>query len=119
MRLRLPALIVGVDLGGRLVAMLSLRGLGRRYHHACVGEPQRYWELGTATEGMILGQITDEPIAMMRRRIGFPNPTPRPQWLSKYVEDVQVKTSSFGGRSVIVDNDESYWNDEDVILVWN
>ncbi|AMK24147.1 FAS1-like dehydratase domain-containing protein [Sphingobium sp. TKS] len=167
-----------------------------------------------ATEGMILGQITDESVAMMRRRIGFPNPTLRPGWLdkphniyasydafrrfvihggsdnpffidedypkgtrwgesiaplgfegtmglkrpkkmepeferetrgalrgvqlfhsggenyyyapitggqrlyvSKYVEDVQGKTSSFGGKSVVVDNGKSYWNDDDVVLV--
>lgn len=167
-----------------------------------------------ASDGMILGQITDESVAMMRDRIGYPNPSLRHGWLekphniyasydafrrfaiyggsdnplfidedyprstrwkesiaplgfegtmglkrpkkmdpdferatrgalrgvqlfhsggenfyfapitggqrlyvSRYVDDVQVKTSSFGGKSVVVDNGKCYWNDDDVVLV--
>lgn len=38
-------------------------------------------------------------------------------YVSRYVSGVEVKTSTFGGRSAIVENEINYWNDDDVVLV--
>jgi acyl dehydratase len=38
-------------------------------------------------------------------------------YVSKYVEDVEEKTSAFGGRSVVVGNGKVFWGDDDVVCV--
>src|SRR4051794_34057208 len=59
-----------------------------------------------STEGLIQGRITDESLDLMRRRIGYPNPTVRKGWLTEPY-NIRASQEAFRRYAVFTNGDDN------------
>ena len=59
-----------------------------------------------ATEGLIQGRITDESLDLMRRRIGYPNPTVRNGWLTDPL-NIEATEEAFRRYAIFTNGDDN------------